>query len=346
MPGRWIDLRSDTVTRPSDGMRRAMAEAPVGDDVFQEDPTVRELEAAAARRLGFEEALFVPTGTMGNQIAVHLHTAPGDDVLLEKGCHTYNYELGAMAAWSGVVPRVLEGERGILHPDAVREAVAPKVYYMARPTLLILENSHNHAGGVVMSVERTRELLKSAREHGMRTHLDGARIFNAAASLGVEARELAAGFDTVMFCLSKGLGAPVGSLLCGTAEAIRQGRVIRKRMGGGMRQVGILAAAGLYALRENIGRLAEDHTRARALAAALTERPDCRIDPASVDTNIVITEVRPRTGVDRFLERLRESGVLAVGMGPGRVRFVTHLDFDDRMLDTALHAIRSFSSVQ
>jgi len=341
-----IDLRSDTVTRPSAAMRKRMAEAEVGDDVYQEDPTVRALESAAAGRLGFEAALFVPTGTMGNQIAVQLHTSPGDDVLLERGSHIYNYELGALAAWSGVVPRVLDGENGILDPDTVRDAIAPDVYYMARPTLLALENSGNHAGGKVINVERTAQLQAVAREHGMRVHLDGARIFNAAVALGIEARELANGFDTVMFCLSKGLGAPVGSMLCGSARLIARGRIIRKRMGGGMRQSGILAAAGLYALEENLVRLEQDHQRARAIAAALAERPQFSIDPAAVETNIVIAAVDPPSADSSILAALQEREILAAGMGPGRIRFVTHLDFDDPMLKRTLEGIRSLPSVQ
>jgi len=341
-----IDLRSDTVTRPSAAMRKRMAEAEVGDDVYQEDPTVRALESAAAGRLGFESALFVPTGTMGNQIAVQLHTSPGDDVLLERGSHIYNYELGALAAWSGVVPRVLDGENGILDPDTVQDAIAPDVYYMARPTLLALENSGNHAGGKVINVERTAQLQAVAREHGMRVHLDGARIFNAAVALGIEARELANGFDTVMFCLSKGLGAPVGSMLCGSARLIARGRIIRKRMGGGMRQSGILAAAGLYALEENLVRLEQDHQRARAIAAALAERPQFSIDPAAVETNIVIAAVDPPSADSSILAALQEREILAAGMGPGRIRFVTHLDFDDPMLKRTLEGIRSLPSVQ
>jgi threonine aldolase len=341
-----IDLRSDTVTRPCPAMRQRMAEAEVGDDVYQEDPTVRALEATAAEQIGFEAALFVPTGTMGNQIAVHLHTSPGDDVLLEGGSHIYKYELGALAAWSGVVPRVLEGENGVLDPETVRDAIAPDVYYMARPTLLTLENSGNHAGGTVISVERTAQLQAVARENGLKTHLDGARIFNAAASLGVAARELANGFDTVMFCLSKGLGAPVGSMLCADEQLITRGRVIRKRMGGGMRQSGILAAAGLFALEQNLGRLEEDHRRARAIAAALAERPEFSIDPAAVETNIVVAEVNPPSADGLLLEELRNREILAIGMGHGRIRFVTHLDFDDAMLDRTLEVIRSLPSVQ
>jgi len=334
-----IDLRSDTVTRPTDEMRRAMASAEVGDDVYGEDPTVRRLEERAADRLGHPAALFVPTGSMGNQIAVNVLTRPGTEVIVEETSHTYNYELAAMATWSGAQPRVLRGDRGRLAPEAVRGAIAPALYYMAPTALLVLENTHNHAGGTVTPVGLKDALVAVAREAGIHVHLDGARVFNAAAALEVEARVLADGFDTVMFCLSKGLGAPVGSLLCGSAERIREARVVRKRMGGGMRQAGVLAAAGLVALDRHVERLAEDHVRARRLAERLAEHPAFRIDPDEVETNIVVAEVDPPGRAARVLAELAERGVLAGPMGTGRVRFVTHLDVDDGALARALSAI-------
>jgi threonine aldolase len=334
-----VDLRSDTVTRPSPSMRRAMAAAEVGDDVYGEDPTVRRLEDTAARMLGYEAALFVPTGSMGNQVAVHLHAGPGTEVILEEGTHVYNYELAAMAAWTGAMPRVLRGRGGLLDPEDVRNAVSPAVYYMAPTRLLVLENTHNHAGGVVLPMERKDALLAVAREHGLRVHLDGARIFNAAAALGVSPREAAAGFDSVMFCLSKGLGAPVGSLLCGSASLREAAVVVRKRMGGGMRQVGVLAAAGLVALNEHVDRLEEDHHRARQMAETLAESRWFDTDPDRVETNIVVAEVRPPEARDAILEALRADGVLAGPMGPGRVRFVTHLDVDDRGIERARRAV-------
>ena len=336
----FVDLRSDTVTRPTAGMRRAMAEAEVGDDVYGEDPTIRRLEEAAAGRLGHEASIFVPTGTMGNQIAIHLLSRPGTDVIVEAGSHVYNYELGAMTAWSGAMPRVLSGPGYVLDAEAVATASKPGPYYMARATLLVLENTHNHGGGVVLPVARKDALLAAAKGHGLAAHLDGARIFNAAEALGAPAAELARGFDTVMFCFSKGLGAPVGSVLCGSRALVAEARVVRKRMGGAMRQAGILAAAGLYALTHHVDRLAEDHRRASRLAAALAELPAFRIDPAAVRTNIVIAEVAPPASGDGVLSALRERGVLAGGMGPGRVRFVTHLDVDDRGLERALAALR------
>jgi threonine aldolase len=336
-----VDLRSDTVTRPTAAMRRAMAEAEVGDDVYGEDPTVRALEETAAAMVGHERAMFVPTGTMGNQIAVHLHAPRGSDVLLEAGSHVYNYELGGMAAWSGALPRVLHGEEGLLDPGAVERAVSPATYYMARTRLLVLENTHNHAGGVVLPPDRQRALLATARGRDLAVHLDGARLFNAAAALGRAASELAAGFDSVMVCLSKGLGAPVGSVLCGSQGFVQEARVVRKRMGGGMRQAGILAAGGLHALRHHVDRLVDDHRRARRLAETLASLPGFRIDPHRVETNIVIAGVEPAERLPSVLEGLRARGVLAGGMGPGRIRFVTHLDVDDAGLDRAVEALRT-----
>lgn len=336
-----VDLRSDTVTRPTAGMRQAMAAAEVGDDVFGEDPSVRRLERQGAERLGCEAALFVPSGTMGNQIAIHLHARPGSDVLLEADSHVYRYELGAMCAWSGALPRVLAGRSGRLEPADVAGAVAPDVYYLARASLLVLENSHQYAGGTVLPLELQGRLLETAQARGLRTHLDGARLFNAACALGRSPAELAAGFDSVMFCLSKGLGAPVGSLLCGRADLVREGRIVRKRMGGGMRQAGILAAAGSYALSHHVERLAEDHRRAARLAQALSQTAGLHLDPAAVQTNIVIAELRRPDTQDRWLARLQQEGVLAVPMGPGRLRFVTHLDVDDSSLERAIEVIRT-----
>ncbi len=339
----FVDLRSDTVTRPTAAMRRAIAEAEVGDDVYGEDPTIRRLEEAAAERVGHEAALFVPTGTMGNQVAINLLSRPGTDVILEAGSHVYNYELGAMTAWSGATPRVLTGQGFLLDPDAVATAAKPGPYYMSRATLLVLENTHNHGGGVVLPPERKGALLAAAKAHGVAAHLDGARIFNAAHALGASAAQLARGFDTVMFCLSKGLGAPVGSVLCGSRALMAEARVVRKRMGGAMRQAGVLAAAGLYALEHHVDRLADDHRRAARLAGALAELPTFRIDPAAVRTNIVIAEVTAPATADGVLAALRERGVLAGGMGPGRIRFVTHLDVDDAGLGRAVDALREIA---
>lgn len=336
-----VDLRSDTVTRPSPEMRRAMAEAVVGDDVYGEDPTVRRLEETAADMLGYGAALFVPTGSMGNQIAINLHARAGSEVIVEDGTHVYNYELAAMAAWTGAMPRVVRGDHGLLEPDAIRRAISPRVYYMAPTRLLVLENTHNHAGGIVLREPRKRALLEVARDAGLKVHLDGARIFNAAVAEGLPARKVARGYDSVMFCLSKGLGAPVGSLLCGTAEFREEAVVVRKRMGGGMRQAGVLAAAGLVALRDHVERLPEDHRRARRLAEALAESPRFETEPSRVETNIVVAEVRAPEDRDAILEEFRGNGILAGPMGPGRIRFVTHLDVDDAGIERACRAIGS-----
>ncbi len=336
--GKTVDLRSDTVTRPGPEMRAAMAAAEVGDDVYGEDPTVARLEAVAAERVGHEAALFVPSGTMGNQIAVNLLSRPGTEVVMAEGSHVYLYELGAMAAWSGVLPRLLPAPRGVFAAETLEASMPADAYYLTRPSLLVLENSHNHAGGVVLDVDAKDRLLEVARARGLGAHLDGARLFNAAHALGVEATTLARGFDSVMFCLSKGLGAPVGSVLCGSRALVREARVVRKRMGGGMRQAGVLAAAGLYALERNVARLAEDHARARRLAETLARHPAFRLDPDAVATNIVIADCDPERS-DAMLAALRRAGILAGAMGRGRVRFVTHLDVDDAGLERALRAI-------
>jgi threonine aldolase len=331
-----VDLRSDTVTRPTPSMRKAMAMAEVGDDVYGEDPTVRVLEEEAAAAAGFPASLFVPTGTMGNQIAVQLLARRGTEAIVEADSHVYNYELAAMAAWAGVLPRVLAGRRGVLDAAAVERECRPKPYYDAPVTLLLLENTHNHAGGTVLRGADKEALLAAARRHGVPAHLDGARLLNAAVALGTTPAEVARGFDTAMFCLSKGLGAPIGSMLCGSKEFIVEARVARKRLGGGMRQVGVLAAAGLVALRENAPRLPEDHARARRLALGLAAVAGFHVDAPAVETNIVIAEVDPAERAESVLDGLKASGVLAGMMGHGRIRFVTHYDVDDAGIERAI----------
>ena len=316
-----IDLRSDTVTKPSAAMRRAMAEAEVGDDVYGEDPTVNRLEARAAEVFGREAAIFVPTGTMGNQIAVRLHTQHGQEVICEARSHVLDWEMAMMAAFAGCQARTVAGERGVLTWDRIAPAIAPKIYYRAQTGLICLENSHNMAGGTVTPLEVLEGIWVGARAAGLPVHLDGARVFNAAAALGMDVAMLTHGFDTVMFCLSKGLGAPVGSMLVGSKDVIAEARMHRKALGGGMRQAGVLAAAGLMALEEGPARLAEDHANARLLAEAV--EPYVRIDMGCVQTNIVIFEVPDAPGV---VARMRENGVAASAIGPGAVRFVTHLD--------------------
>jgi threonine aldolase len=318
-----IDLRSDTVTKPTPAMRRAMAQADVGDDVFGEDPTVNRLQERAAELFGREAALFVPSGTMGNQIAIKVHTQPGDEVILEEASHIFNSEMAMMAAFSGVIPRPIPSERGWLRWEQIESAIRPNVYYYAQTRLICLENTHNFKGGSVYPLEWAREIIEKAHERGLKVHLDGARIFNAAVATGRSVKELTEGFDSVMFCLSKGLGAPVGSMLVGSAEFIEKARRVRKMLGGGMRQVGILAAAGLYALEHHIERLAEDHENAQILAQALREIPEVRLEP--VETNIIIFELT-KTPAEKLITELKKRNILALAIGPRRVRLVTHLD--------------------
>jgi threonine aldolase len=321
-----IDLRSDTVTKPTAAMRAAMAAADVGDDVYSEDPTVNRLEQRAAEVFGREASIFVPTGTMGNQIAIRLHTQHGQEVICEAKSHILDWEMAMVSAFSGCVPRTVEGDRGVLSWESIRRAIAPKIYYRAPTGLIALENTHNMAGGTVTPVEVFEEIWAGAREARLPVHLDGARIFNAATALGVDVAMLTRGFDTVMFCLSKGLGAPVGSMLVGSRETIERARVFRKSLGGGMRQAGVLAAAGLIALEEMPKRLGEDHANARLLAEALARCDAAEIDPAEVQTNIVIFTLRDEGDAAGLVRALRENGVLASAIGPHEVRLVTHYD--------------------
>jgi threonine aldolase len=330
-----IDLRSDTVTRPTPAMREAMASAEVGDDVYGEDPTVNRLEKDAAEVFGKEAAIFVPTGTMGNQIAIRLHTQHGQEVICEARSHVLDWEMAMMAAFSGCLPRTVAGERGILTWEHIRQAIGPKIYYRAQTGLICLENSHNMAGGTVTPLKVLEEIWAGATEAWLALHLDGARVFNAATALGVSVARLTSGFDTVMFCLSKGLGAPVGSMLVGSRSAIKQARIHRKALGGGMRQAGILAAAGLIALHEMPKRLSEDHANARLLAEAVAAQPDAaEIDMQAVQTNIVIfklrtdSKLRDAGDAAAFTAVLKQKGVLVSAIGPHGVRFVTHYDVD------------------
>lgn len=350
--GPVIDLRSDTVTRPDAEMRRAMAEAEVGDDVYGEDPTVARLEAEGAAAVGQEAAVFVPSGTMGNQIALHLHGRPGCEVICDARSHTVRLEMGGMAALSGRFPRVIDSPRGLLDPAAVEAVVAPPGGYRSRTGLLMVENTHNLAGGTVYERPQLDALLAVARRHGFPAHLDGARIWNAAVATGASAAQVAAGFDSVMFCLSKGLGAPVGSLLCGSRDFIAEARRVRKLFGGGMRQVGVLAAAGLVALRKGPARLAEDHANAALLAAAMAELPGAEVDLAAVRTNIVVFRLTPRLfGEGRgaappeglttaFLARLRGVGVLASEVSHNQARMVTHRDAGRAQVEEAIARLR------
>lgn len=334
-----IDLRSDTVTKPTEAMRKAMAEAEVGDDVFREDPTVLKLQERAAEILGKEAALFVPTGTMGNQVAVKLHTRPGQEVVTEARGHIFNYEMAMMAAFSGCLARPVTAPRGLLTWDLIEPVLSPPVYYRARTGLIALENSHNMAGGTVLSLAQLDRITAEARQQGIPVHLDGARIFNAAAALGETPARLARGCDSVMFCLSKGLCAPAGSLILGSDDFIEEAWRVRKMMGGGMRQVGVLAAAGLIALEQMPPRLHEDHENARRLALGLCEIPGFRVDLSTVETNIVIADLEGTTSRE-LLERLEPEGIRAVPTGSRQLRFVTHREILPADIEQALTAIR------
>jgi len=335
-----IDLRSDTVTKPTAEMRRAMAEAEVGDDVYREDPTVNRLEQRAAEILGKEAALFVPSGTMGNQIAVKVQTQPGQEVICEERSHIFNFEMGAMAAFSGCQARTIATEDGILSWDQIRERLRPGIYYYSRNSLIALENTHNMAGGTVYPQEVATEICDRAHELGLKIHLDGARVFNAATFLGRPVREVVAPFDSVMFCLSKGLGAPVGSLVAGTRRFAEEALRARKILGGGMRQAGVLAAAGLIALEQHPAKLAEDHRNARFLGEGLGRLPGLRLDLAKVQTNIVIFDVAGSgLAAAEFSARLKACGVLINPISDRQLRVVTHSDVTRQDCERALEGI-------
>ena len=333
-----IDLRSDTVTRPTPGMRRAMSEAALGDDVFGEDPTINRLEEYVAELLGKEAALYAPSGTMTNQIGVFVSTARGDEVLLHEGAHVFIFEAGAPALLSGVQVRTLPGERGVISPETLRGAVRPEDVHFPRSRLLCLENTHNTAGGRVFPLEDFAAVAAEARELGLKVHLDGARLFNAQAATGTLAREWCEHADTVSVCSSKGLGAPVGSLLAGDAETIAEARRARKAFGGGMRQAGVIAAGSLYAFEHHVERLAEDHKRAKRLADGLREA-GYGVQPP--ETNIMLVEVAEP---DRFLKALARAGVLATPMTGRTVRFCTHLDVGDEEVEAAIEAAAAITA--
>lgn len=337
-----IDLRSDTVTQPTPKMREAISRATVGDDVYGEDPTVRALEEQSAERLGKEAGLFVPSGTMGNQIAVHLHTRPGTEVIGESRCHIFNYEMGAMSVISGALPRPVEGEDGRLRAADVERAIQPDTGYSTPTSLLVLENTHNLAGGTLVSLEALQRLKEVAVRHRLPIHMDGARIFNAAEALGEPVSRLVEPCDTVMFCLSKGLAAPVGSVLVGPRDLIGEARRIRKLLGGGMRQAGVLAAAGLVALETMVDRLGDDHRRAGFVAEQLATMPQILIRPELTQTNIVFFKLRnPGASAALFAETLASEGVLVHALGPDSIRLVTHYHIGDREIERAVDVIRT-----
>lgn len=332
-----IDLRSDTVTRPSAQMRRAMAEAEVGDDVYGEDPTVRRLEEQVADLLGTEAALLVPSGTMANQIALRAQVRPGDKVLIGDGAHVWMYESGALAALAGAQTQVLPGD-GRFTAAAVRAAFTPMDPYLSPTRVVAVENTHNMGGGLVWDVAELRAVVEAAHALGMTAHLDGARLWNAAIAAGHSERELAAGFDSISVCLSKGLGAPAGSLVAGRRELITACHRFRKMYGGGMRQAGILAAAGLHALAHHRARLAQDHEHAQLLARAAAELPGLRVDPSKVMTNIVMVDLQAGSTAD-LVAAARRHGLLLGTAGARRVRLVTHLDVDRAAIEAAIAAL-------
>ncbi|MDZ7799930.1 MAG: GntG family PLP-dependent aldolase [Trueperaceae bacterium] len=332
---RVIDLRSDTLTVPDRAMRRAMAKAEVGDDVYGEDPTVNQLQDELAERAGMEAGLFFPTGSMSNQAALAAHTRRGAEVIAPEGAHVYEYELGAMSALSGLTPRLLPAPYGVPNVDDLRAAVHTGGH-QAPSGLVVLENTHNRAGGTVLPLDRQAELIAAAREAGLPVHLDGARAFNAAAALGAGIDEVCRGVDTASLCLSKGLGAPVGTVLVGRREVIMEAHRYRKMFGGGMRQAGVLAAAGLHALRHNVSRLADDHARAQTLAEGLAGLPGVDVDLEAVQTNMVYLRV---AGARPLVAELAEHGVRAGATGPNTIRMVTHLHVRDEDVRRALRIV-------
>jgi threonine aldolase len=337
---RISDFRSDCVTRPTPEMYRAMVEAPLGDDVLGDDPTVKKLEALAARMLGKEAALFVPSGTMGNSICLKLQTHDGDEVLVEELSHIYTHEMSHLAVVSRVLPRPVRSDLGVLCLDDLKQKLSRQTIVTGRTTLVSVENTHNFWSGRVVPLEHLRDVRRIADENGLKVHLDGARIFNAQVASGVPVAEYARFADTVMFCLSKGLGSPIGSIIAGTAQMMEAGRYVRKMLGGGMRQAGVLAACGIVSLEAMIDRLADDHRRAKRLARALAEMPGVSIDPAGIDTNIVIFALQhPRFSAEQLVRALWEQDIWALTTSPTEVRFVTHKDVDDADVERTIEVL-------
>jgi threonine aldolase len=339
--GTAVDLRSDTVTRPTAEMRAAMAAAEVGDDVYGEDPTVNRLEKRAAEIFAKDAALFVPTGCMGNLIAIKVWTHHGDEVICDERSHVNLYELASMAAIAGCMPRIARGADGLLTWMQVAEVIRPKIYYDSQTALVSIENTHNMWGGTVYPTTQVDEICRGAHDARLKVHMDGARIFNAAVALGEDVARMTRNVDSVMFCLSKGLGAPVGSMIVGSAAFIEKARIYRKMFGGGMRQAGVIAAAGLLALEKSPARLHEDHDNAKFLANGVAQMPGLKIDPAKVKTNIVIFDCEG-TGKNAvgICDLLREKEIWALDTGTYLVRFVTHCDVDRAGCQRALTALK------
>jgi threonine aldolase len=341
-----IDLRSDTVTQPTPAMRRAMAEAAVGDDVYGEDPTIQQLEKRTAEVLGKEAALFVPSGTMANQVAIGVHASPGDEVLCEATAHVYVWEGGGIARLSGATTRTIVGDRGLLAPSDFHDKIRNHHdHHYVRTRLVCLENTHNRGGGTVYPIETVAAISAWARGNGIAMHLDGARLWNAVVASGISAAEWSAHFDTVSVCFSKGLGAPVGSAVAGTAEAIRKAHRLRKVFGGGMRQGGIIAAGALHALENHVERLAEDHANAQILARAVEETEGLRLESGPVETNLVWIAVDPALGTAaELVNTLRAEGVLISALGAQVLRCCTHLDVSRDDVERAAERIRELAS--
>lgn len=335
-----IDLRSDTVTKPSPEMRRAMAEAEVGDDVWGDDPTVNKLQEKVADLLGKEAALFTPSGTMANLIAILTHTQPGDEVIVERESHTFNYEVGGAGALAGVQLNTIPGDRGILSPEHIKNAIREPNVHIPRTRLICLENTHNRGSGAIYPMDKIQAIRRVALEKNISMHLDGARLFNACVATGINAKEYAQNFDSLMFCFSKGLGAPVGSIMAGSREFIQRAHRFRKMLGGGMRQVGILAAAALYSLENNVERLADDHAHAKMLAQAIGGIKGFRINPEHVETNIIVFDVAGSGfTVQQVLDKLAERGILMISFGETLVRAVTSLQVNHDDIEKTKHAL-------
>jgi threonine aldolase len=341
MNQKFIDLRSDTVTKPSKAMRQAIAEAEVGDDVFEDDPTVKKLEEMVAELLGKEKALFVPSGTMANEVAIKSQTKPGEEIILEEDSHIYNYEVGAPSVLCGVQLNPLKGERGVITLQQILDHIRLEDIHVPPTTLICLENTHNRAGGTIYPIEEIKKTREATKPFGIKMHLDGARLWNATIATGIPLDEYAKHFDSVSVCLSKGLGAPIGSVISGSSDFIQIARRNRKMFGGGMRQVGIIAAAGIYAIENNFNRLIEDHRNAKTLALGLSTIPKISVDLESVQTNIVVIEIK-ESGMDvaDVLEKLKGKGVLAVPFGKNKIRCVTHLDVNRDDIYKALEAFK------
>lgn len=327
---RIVDLRSDTVTKPTQEMREAMFHAEVGDDVYEEDPTVKCLEETGANKLGFPAGLFVASGTMGNLVALLTHTHKGDEVILEAESHIYYYEVGGLSALAGVIPRLIPGRRGKITPQLLEEYCRPENIHYPNTKLLCLENTHNRGGGSVTTPEEMKDIVKFAKERGWKIHIDGARIFNAALACKCDVKELVQGVDSVQFCLSKGLGAPMGSLLVGSEEFIKRARKWRKMVGGGFRQIGVVAAAGLVALNKMVDRLEEDHGLAKKLAEGMNKIPYLNVDLEKVETNIIVAEIDSAVmGAEDFITKLAQHGIKAGARGGSALRLVTHKDISE-----------------